>query len=157
GLLLVRVELLQQPGVVVGVVVGIVIGVRRGGTVGLVEAAEVHRPPAPLLKAHDFRIRIGGANGRGIGHDLVVYFLIVGGAGMHVAMGRVPERRLVIEDVVFDSAGTCGGTEGIHEVLHPRLLNGGAVGDSGIEGIVAGDVLSGGGADAVAGIGVPRV
>ncbi len=105
GLLLVGVKLLQQPGIIVSLVVRVVIGIRRAGSVRLVESADVHRPPAPLLRADDLRVRIGGSDGGGVGHDLVVHLLVGGRVGVNVAMRGIPQRRLVVEDVIFDAGG----------------------------------------------------
>ncbi len=76
--------------------------------------------------------------------------------GVDVAMGRKPDARLVVHQVILDAAGL-GLAPGFREVLQPFLLESSAVLDIGIVGIVAGDKGGTIGQDAVARVGVVRI
>src|SRR5579864_7990097 len=120
----------------------VVVRGRRAKAVRLVESTGEHCPPAPLFRSDNFGGWIGGSNRARIGHDFVVDLLVVRRVGMRIAMRLMPQRRLVVENVIFDPAGGGGRAIGGHEMLQPALLNTRAVGNTRIERVVAGDVLA---------------
>ncbi len=119
----------------------------------LVEAAVEVAAPAPLLGSDHERGRIDGFDpGREV--DRLVADLVHRGAGgPDVAVGGMPDARLVVEDVVAEAAGRVGAPPP-DQVLDPRLLKRRARRDVGVVGIVAGHELAVR-AHAVAGIGEP--
>src|SRR5579872_5721108 len=104
GRLLVSIEFLKEPRVVVSIIVRPIIRVGRTAPVRLIQSAEVHRPPAPLFKADDLGAWIGRADGGRVSHDLVVHLVVRGWVWMDVAMRGIPQRRLVIENVILDAS-----------------------------------------------------
>src|SRR5204863_4513074 len=59
----------------------------------------------------------------------------------YVAVCRMPQTMLVVEDVVLEPAG-CGATEPLDEMRHPAGLQRGAVQDVGVQRTVAGHRLA---------------
>src|SRR6185503_2770592 len=91
----------------------------------LVVAAVEVAAPAPLLWTHDQRRRIDGLYpGCELDHP-VLDFIHRRADRPHVAMRRMPEARLVIENVVPQSAG-CIAAPTADQMLDPCLLQTGA-------------------------------
>src|SRR5690349_21731859 len=91
GALLVRIKLLQEPGVVISLIVCLVVRSWPADPVLLIVTAQKHRPPAPLFRTDDHRIRVKGAH-RACVFDIVTEDFVVSlWIGMDVAMSPRPE------------------------------------------------------------------
>ena len=122
--------------------------------VPLVVAGELRPQPAPFLTEDHERVRIGVLHLSRVRQVLVAHLVHGGARRVHVAMGRVPERRLVVEDVVAHAA-VDGEAPPRDEMGDPAPLNQVAVRDVGVGRRVPGDVGAVAGAHPVAGVGVP--
>ena len=104
----------------------------------LVEAAEEVAAPAPLFRADDRRRRVNGLDLRGVVENLVPYLLHRRARGVNVPVRRVPDARLVVEDVVAQAPVRSCAPLG-REVLHPSLLERRVNRHVGLVRVVAGD------------------
>src|SRR6516225_1995055 len=92
-----------------------------GASILLVVAAEQVSAPAPLLGSDHQRRRIDHFDLAGVIEDLILDFVHGRARRMDITMGRVPYARLVIENVVPQSA-VCVCAPAAHQVLNPTLL-----------------------------------
>ena len=97
----------------------------------LIVAAEQISAPAPFLRADDRRGRIDGFDLAGIVQDFVSDFVHGRACRMDVAMGRVPEARFIIENVITQPASGRRAPF-IDERTNPILLIGGVGGDASV-------------------------
>src|SRR5262245_38714705 len=97
----------QQPGQMIGAAVVVAIGKRAPSVraaVLLIEAAEQVATPTPLLWPDDQRRWIDCLDASAVFDDLVPQFVHRLAGRMNIAVRRVPEAWLVIEDVVAKAA-----------------------------------------------------
>ena len=133
-----------------------IAGVAVGGGVLLIVAAVEIRLPAPFFRRHDLGAGVHRLHLCRHRDDVGLVFGGVRADGVDVTMGGEPDAGFIAHQVVFHAA-RAGVAERLDDMLDPGLFGGGAVGDVGIQRIVAGDGRVAVGVETVAGVGVVRI
>lgn len=119
----------------------------------LVITAQEIAAPSPLFRPDYQRRSVNGLDPPGIVEDSVSHLLHSCAYGVHITMGRVPDARLVVENVETQP-GSRRAAPAIDDVLHPALLKQRVHRHTGVVRVVIRDVLPVS-QDAVAGVSEP--